>query len=214
VVSLRALVTRATIPRAVARKVFFSFHYKRDIFRANVVRRSWQFRGVDQAGYFDSSIWQSAHAKGDAALEKLIRDALVNTSVTAVLIGVETWRRKWVHFEITESRKKGNGLLGIRIHAVPCATQGSLGDLLSPAASEPGRNPFEFHRTSGETINPLSVLFPSHAGSPFRAALFDELDPRLDRVVPVYHWQVDDGYNNFGNWVDAAAARGSITKIP
>jgi len=38
------------------------------------------------------------------------------TSVTAVLIGKETYNRDWVEYEIKKSWKEGNGIVGIRVH--------------------------------------------------------------------------------------------------
>jgi len=44
----------------MAKRVFFSFHYKDVIdFRANVVR-SHRLTKNNQAGYFDASIWEEA----------------------------------------------------------------------------------------------------------------------------------------------------------
>jgi len=38
----------------MARRVFFSFHYGRDIWRANVVRNSWLLKGDrEDAGFWD-----------------------------------------------------------------------------------------------------------------------------------------------------------------
>ena len=41
----------------MARRVFFSFHYERDIWRANVVRNSWLTKDREAAGFFDASLW-------------------------------------------------------------------------------------------------------------------------------------------------------------
>jgi hypothetical protein len=79
----------------MARKVFFSFHYQRDIFRVNTIRNAWVVEGVQEKGYWDKSLWEKEKASGgDPALKKLIADGLVGTSVTAVLIGAETWMRR------------------------------------------------------------------------------------------------------------------------
>ncbi len=66
----------------MARRVFFSFHYERDIWRANVVRKSWITKDRIDAGFFDASLWEEAKTKGKEALKKLVRDGLKNTSVT------------------------------------------------------------------------------------------------------------------------------------
>jgi hypothetical protein len=102
----------------VARKVFFSFHYGRDISRANVVRNSWLTKDKGTAGFIDASLWEEAKAKGDAAIKKLIDDQMIGTTVTAVLIGSETAQRAYVKYEITKSLERGNGLLGIYIHNI------------------------------------------------------------------------------------------------
>ena len=102
----------------MARRVFFSFHYERDIWRANVVRKSWVTQDRGAAGFFDASLWEEAKKKGDAAIKKMIDNALVGTSVTAVLIGSLTSERTYVKYEIEQSIERGNGLLGVRIHKI------------------------------------------------------------------------------------------------
>lgn len=100
----------------MARRVFFSFHYERDIWRANQVRNSWVTQDREAAGFFDASLWEEAKKKGDAAIKKMIDDALIGTTVTAVLIGSETSTRDYVKYEIARSAERPNGLLGVRIH--------------------------------------------------------------------------------------------------
>jgi hypothetical protein len=100
------------------RKVFFSFHYERDIWRTNVVRNSGVVEGSAAAGFYDASLWEEAKKKGDAEIKKLIDKGLVGTSVTVVLIGAETSQRKFVDYEIEQSIARGNGLLGIYISGI------------------------------------------------------------------------------------------------
>ena len=102
----------------MARKVFFSFHYERDIWRTNVVRNSGVVEGSAAAGFHDDSLWEEAKKKGDADVKKLIDKGLIGTSVTVVLIGAETFTRKFVDYEIEQSIARGNGLLGIRISGI------------------------------------------------------------------------------------------------
>jgi hypothetical protein len=98
------------------RNVYFSFHFKRDIWRANQVRNSGIPFGAQSVGFADKSLWEEAKTKGRSSLERLIRRGLDGTSVTAVLIGSQTAARPWVDFEIAESIQRGNALVGIRIH--------------------------------------------------------------------------------------------------
>lgn len=102
----------------MARCVFFSFHYQRDIWRANVVRNSGVVIGSAAAGFTDGSLWEEAKRKGDAEIKRMIRAGLEGTSVTVVLIGAETASRTYVNYEIEQSIARGNGLLGVRIHNI------------------------------------------------------------------------------------------------
>lgn len=152
----------------MARRVFFSFHYDEDITRAQRVRNSWVTQGWTQEekisrGFFDAGLWEEAKTKGREAIRKLVRESLENTSVTAVLIGAETYSREYVLYEIEKSYDRNNGLLGVYV--------GSLRDLQGNA-SRNGPNPFNY----------VSSV-PS---------------------FPTYDWIRDDGYNNFGKWVEEA----------
>lgn len=102
----------------MARRVFFSFHYQRDIWRTNVVRNANVVDGVAAAGFQDASLWEEAKKKGDDAVKKMIDNALVGTTVTVVLIGSETAQRKFVAYEIERSIARSNGLLGIYIDQI------------------------------------------------------------------------------------------------
>jgi hypothetical protein len=100
----------------MARRVFFSFHYQIDVWRANQIRKLHVVEGCAAAGFQDGSLWEEAKKKGDAAVKRLIDEGLKNTTVTVVLIGAETSKRVYVGYEIEQSIARGNGLLGIFIH--------------------------------------------------------------------------------------------------
>jgi hypothetical protein len=106
------------------RRVFFSFHYKQDVWRAANVRNAGKVDATAAAGWDDASIWEEAERKGSRELERLIDTGLHGTSVTAVLIGAETASRPWVNYEIEKSIERGNGLLGVRIHRIKDPTRG------------------------------------------------------------------------------------------
>ena len=102
----------------MARKVFFSFHYQRDLWRVNVVRNSGTIEGISAAGFHDESLWEEAKKKGDDAIKKLINKSLEGTSVTVVLIGAKTADRKFVSYEVEQSVARGNGIFGIRVNEI------------------------------------------------------------------------------------------------
>jgi hypothetical protein len=102
----------------MARRVFFSFHYENDVWRASIVRNSNVVEGTAAAGFHDGSLWEEAKRTGDTAVQKLIDDGLLGTSVTCVLIGSETALRPWIDYEIKQSLARGNGLLGVYIDQI------------------------------------------------------------------------------------------------
>lgn len=102
----------------MARKIFFSFHYERDAWRAGQVRNCNVVASEDEYGFIDAAEWQSIKSQGDSAIEKWIDEQLKNTSVTAILVGAETASREWVLEEILKSWNRGNGIVAIRIHNI------------------------------------------------------------------------------------------------
>ena len=100
----------------MARRVFYSFHYQRDIWRINQIRSIPNITGCSAAGFQDASLWEEAKKKGDSNIKKMIDDALYNTSVTVVFIGNQTANRKFIKYEIEQSIARGNGVVGIQIH--------------------------------------------------------------------------------------------------
>ncbi|WP_400194251.1 TIR domain-containing protein [Hymenobacter sp. B81] len=121
----------------MARNIYFSFHYQRDIFRVQVVRNSWVcYPSNRHAGYFDRGLWEKAKTEGDAAIRRLIDNGMQQTGVTVVLIGAETASRPWVRYEIERSIELSKGLLGIRIHGISS---------LHNSPDYPGSNPFDLY---------------------------------------------------------------------
>lgn len=127
----------------MARRIFFSFHYERDAWRAGQVRNSNVVAAEERTGFIDSAEWESIKKKGDAAIENWIEEQLKNTSVTVVLIGTETASREWVQHEILTSWNRGNGLVGVRIHNIKDHNQKTDLD---------GHNPFEDFKLPDGTL--------------------------------------------------------------
>lgn len=119
----------------MARKTFFSFRYKKDNWRAGIVRNSWVCQGCQEAGFFDSAEWEEVKKKDDESIKKWIDEQLKGTSVTVVLIGEDTYGKKWINHEIVSSYNKGNGILGIYVH--------NLKDKDGNKSSK-GKNPFDY----------------------------------------------------------------------
>jgi hypothetical protein len=139
----------------MARRVFFSFHYDNDILRVGQIRNSGIVlrAGDSAAGFIDSASWESVKRQGEGVVKNWIDSELDGTSVTAVLIGSQTADRKWVNYEIIESVKRGNGLLGIYIHNVKD---------LNGRTDVRGANPFDSLRWDNGKGAQLSLTYPTY----------------------------------------------------
>ena len=77
--------------KSMARRVFFSFHYQRDIWRVNQIRSMPNITGCAAARFPDyPSLWEETKKRGDNQIKRLIDRGLDNTSVTVVFIGAKT----------------------------------------------------------------------------------------------------------------------------
>ena len=201
------------MPRPVAkRRVFFSFHYQNDIWRVNQVRQSWRYNhesSREAEGFYDASIWERSKLTGPESLKGLIRNGMQNTSVTCVLIGSQTYERRWVRYEMARSVIKGNGLLGVRIHL--------MGDR-SGYTSPPGPNPLEYmgvylvngvvklaEHSNGRWVQyadyTQAVDLPATWRKPHNNNVI-----RLSQYAGMYCYRLQNGRDNFSSWVRQAAA--------
>lgn len=48
----------------------------------------------------------------------MIDDGLLGTSITVVLIGAQSSNREYINYEIDESIKRSNGIVGVHIHMI------------------------------------------------------------------------------------------------
>jgi hypothetical protein len=115
----------------MARRVFYSFHYQPDNWRAATMRMIGAIEGNRPATDND---WESISRAGDDRIKRWIADQMNGTSCTIVLIGAETAGRKWINYEIIKAWDDGKGVLGIYVH--------NLLDK-SRLRSSKGSNPFD-----------------------------------------------------------------------
>lgn len=116
----------------MARRCFYSFHYKPDASRAGQVRNMGVIDGNKPVTDND---WETVTKAGDTAIKNWITKQMKGKSCTVVLVGSNTANRKWINHEIIKSWDAGMGVVGIRIHG--------LKDL-SANTSSLGNNPFGY----------------------------------------------------------------------
>jgi hypothetical protein len=129
----------------MARRVFYSFHYKPDCTRAARVRNMGVVEGNKPASDND---WEEIESGGDRAIQKWIDDQLDGKSCNVVLIGENTAGRKWIDYEIKSTWNSKKALVGVYIHR--------LKDLDGNQALK-GKNPFE-EFTIGEKKTPMTSV--------------------------------------------------------
>lgn len=122
------------------RQVFYSFHYERDNWR---VQQVINMGVVEGSKILSSNDWEEVKKKGDDSIKKWIDGELEYRSCVIVLIGQETYSRKWIKYEIEQAHKNGKGLLGIYIH--------NLKDRYGKTDIK-GINPFTYNFTWGYKV--------------------------------------------------------------
>jgi hypothetical protein len=138
----------------LVRRVYFAFHYDRDVWRANEVRHSWVTKDREAAGFVDAADFEKVERQGEEAVHRWINSQLENTSVTAVLIGAETSTRGYVTYEIKQSYSRANGMLGVYVH--------NLKDQHGRTDMQ-GQNPFgTLYIEKDERKTYLSQMYPTY----------------------------------------------------
>lgn len=138
----------------MVRRVFYSFHYKSDNWRAGEVRNIGVIDGNRPATDND---WEAVKKGGDKAIKKWIGDQMHGRSCTVVLVGTNTAGRKWINYEIVKSWDDGMGVVGIHIHGLKN---------VDGKVSTKGGNPFDAitHGNSGKKLSSIVKCY-NPAGS-------------------------------------------------
>lgn len=153
----------------MARRVFFSFHYKPDNWRAAQVRNIGVVEG--NAPVSDND-WEQVKRGGDKAIQNWIDGQLKGRSCTIVLIGEKTAKRKWINYEIKTSWDSGKGVLGIYIH--------NLKDSEELQASK-GRNPFDAFTVGDKELSSIVKAYnPPYSSSKY---VYDYIGANIDDWV-------------------------------
>ncbi len=158
----------------MAKRVFFSFHYQPDNWRASQVRN---IGAIDGSAVASDNDWETIKRGGDAAIQRWIEGQISGRSCAIVLIGASTAGRKWINYEIKKCWDDGKGLLGIYVH--------NLKDRQGLQTTK-GTNPFSEFTLKNGTV-PLSSVVQAY-------------DPPYYSSTDVYAYI----QNNLETWIDDA----------
>lgn len=156
------------------RRVFFSFDWD-DAWKVNQVRHSGVTTSVEFVGFIDAADIERVKRSSDQAIQNWIDRQMTNTSVTAVLIGENTYRSRWVKYEIQKSIDRRNGILGIHIHNV----KDRFG-----RTSDKGRSPFKESPFNWMASHQGKLAYP---------------------CCCYYDWVSGESHQNVGDWIERAA---------
>jgi len=205
------------------RKAYFAFHYD-DIMRVNNVRNAWKIdhpESVLSRSFYDSSLWESKKLEGDEAVKALIRTGVQYTSAVCVLVGTETWSRRWVKYEIARAVIDGRGLLGVHINGLnhhQRRTPDQLGfnplHLLGVYRHVNGQ--YYLYEKKYVVVNLLvgqrEWRWQSYTDYTFPVKLPPYLSsPSAGYIMPLssgtseYDFAAGQGHKNIGKWIDDAA---------
>jgi hypothetical protein len=114
----------ATQPK---RNVFISYHHENDQGWANLMRKTYADK---YEIFYDSSLDDEVDSDDADYINKVIReDYIVGTSITIVLCGPETWKRRFVDWEIYSTLHHEHALLGVILST---ATKNFQGNFIVP----------------------------------------------------------------------------------
>jgi hypothetical protein len=180
----------------------------------------------ERRSFYDSSLWERKKLEGDDAVKRFIREGICYTSAVCVLVGSETWLRRWVRYEIARAIIDERGLLTVHLNGIK-HHQGLAPDAL-------GQNPLAYLAVGKVQENLLQparyYLFEKTAvpdpGGGYQWAWIrysDYTDPvrlpcwvadpapgyvtQLSSNADVYDYIAGGGHKNMGAWIDRAAQR-------
>jgi hypothetical protein len=108
------------------RKVFISYHHADQYWKNSFVQDFCDRQGI----FYDGSLDDRVASTQPEYVHRQIREEYVTgTSVTIVLCGAETWKRRYIDWEIHSTLLKTHGLFGI---IIPDTPQSGINNYLVP----------------------------------------------------------------------------------
>jgi hypothetical protein len=159
----------------MGRKVFFSFHYIPDNWRASQVRNMGVVEGNQSVSDND---WETVTKGGAQAIKKWIDDQMHGRSCAVVLIGSGTAGRKWINYEIEKAWNDGKGVLGIHVHNLLDAGSNQ---------SKKGANPFaDFSVGSTSLANIVKTYDPPFSTSTYvYSHIKENIDDWVEKAIEI-----------------------------
>ena len=152
------------------RQVFFSFEYKKDVWRASQIRN---MNVVSDDSTFSDNDWEEVKSKDEKTIEKWIKDQMRMRSCIIVLIGETTASRKWVKYEIEQAYEMNKGMVGIYINKLEDQNGNQ---------SHRGNNPFDYvYANDGTRLSNYIECFESTYQS--SKYVYDDIKQNIEDLI-------------------------------
>jgi hypothetical protein len=160
----------------MARRVFYSFHYKPDSWRASQVRNIGVVEGSNRP--VTDNEWEEITRGGDGAIERWIDSQLDGKSCAAVLVGEKTAGRKWINYEIKKAWNEEKGVVGIYIHGLKDK---------EGFQSNKGANPFSAITIGGRTLSTIVKAYdtPYSESKNVYQYISDNLSDWIEKAITI-----------------------------
>lgn len=153
------------------RRVFFSFEYNKDNWRASQVRNMGK---VNDSSTFSDNDWEEVKSKTETRIKEWINSQMAMRSCLVVLIGATTSGRKWIDYEIQKAYELKKGIVGIYIHGL----KNQYGNQTTK-----GSNPFyQFYigEESKRLSNYVTCFDSSYKSSTF---VYDDIKENIEELI-------------------------------
>jgi len=147
------------------KKVFFSFHFDKDVFRVQLIRNMGMIEGNHPV---NAQQWETIKKSPDS-VKRWIDSEMKKCDCVCVLIGEETASREWVKYEIMHACSIGKPLFGIYIH--------NLKDIKGNKSLK-GKNPFSLFTYKGES---LANIIPVY--NPDRNIAYEDINLNISNLA-------------------------------
>ena len=166
----------------MARRVYFSFHYEPDNWRASQIRNAGVVEGNPSVS---DSEWDTITKNGDMAIDRWIASQMDDKPCAVVLIGSATAGRKWITYEIAKAWVERRGVVGIYIHNLKDA---------SGAQSSKGGNPFDYLRVTRDSSKMSDIIKaydpPFTASELVCAHIKENIDAWVEEAIAIRKYTV------------------------
>ena len=161
----------------MARKVYYSFHYKLDKLR---IQQVIQMGRVEGQKILTGQGWEEVERGGEKAIKKWIDDEMHGKSCIVVLVGAQTSLRPWVDYEIRKAWDENRGVVGIHIYG--------LKDLNTQQTSSKGSSPFtSISLKNGKRLSDIVALYdpPGWDSKAVYKSISDNIENLVEQAIKI-----------------------------